>query len=56
MPIVNKTVTNYIHIEENRYDNDTYKYINDFIEDYFKDDFKLINTIKTNPELFKLVI
>ena len=30
--------------------------VDDFINDYFKDDITLINTIKNNPELFKLVI
>ncbi len=30
--------------------------INEFIEDYFKDDIKLINIIENNPEQFKLVI
>jgi hypothetical protein len=30
--------------------------VNKFIEEYFKDDIKLLNTIKTNPQLFKMVI
>jgi len=30
--------------------------VNNFIEEYFKDDIKLLNTIQNNPELFKLVI
>ena len=30
--------------------------VDKFIQEYFKDDIKLINTIKNNPKLFKLVI
>ena len=39
--------------EDNILDNE---YVNNFINEYFKDDIKLINNVKNNPELFKLVL
>ena len=33
-----------------------YTEVNNFIEEYFKDDIELLNTIENSPELFKFVI
>lgn len=51
LSIVNKSVG--IQNEENILND---KYVIDFIQEYFKEDIKLINTIEKYPELFKLVI
>ena len=54
VPVINKSCQ--IDLEYQFLFDDYNKFIDNFLEDYFKKDLKLINTIENNPELFKLVI
>ena len=51
LPIVNVSVS-----IDNEHDLLNDPDVNKFIEEYFKNDIKLLNSIQNNPELFKLVI
>ena len=52
LPIINETAA-WHYIEEDIFKDE---YINNFVHDYFKDDYKLIDIINSKPELFRSVI